>query len=381
MRKIKLLLFTLFICLISISGVRAVEKLTCKYTFAPSSNCRTYITLSFKLYEESYEWIQSETISGITDTCPETPSFFNNPIQDVAAPLGFKEGSSCPENMFLFPDKNIISYSNYIFGADKPEIFTLDEFKREDLYSSSCINYSKKEDCTTSFNHGKVSCVWVENEDAPGGGFCNVDNLLYVGCGDASDIPLKVPELISFAVNLLKIATPIILIFISIISLLKALASQKDDEIKKATSSLVKKIIAAVLVFFVIGIVQFVISKVASDKEYTGITNCFNCFLNNNCETSTYYKTVVAGEDLCTFLTDGNPKSCDELFGKKTSETSNKDKDTNNDKKNTNKDTEKDKGNKETTNDSNRGGASGSFGTENKDTTKDSNRGGASGNF
>lgn len=180
---------------------------------------------------------------------------------------------------------------------------------------TNCTEIKDITPCEASLEQNKFSCVWVENKNAPNKkGYCNVDNLLYVGCGGASDIPQQVPALISFAVNLLKIATPIILIFISIITLLKALTAGKEDEIKKAQSSLIKKIIASVMVFFVISIVQFIVSKVASDRDYKGITECFNCFLNNKCEVNTYYKTVVYGQDLCTKLTSGETMSCKDMF-------------------------------------------------------------------
>ena len=148
-------------------------------------------------------------------------------------------------------------------------------------------------------NNAYYSCIWNETEY---GDYCNTDTLLYVSCGDAFDIPHQTPSLISFLVNLLKIATPIILIFISVITLLKALAASKEDEIKKAQSSLIKKVIAAVMVFFVISIVQFVIMKVADSSETDNISKCLTCFLNNDCEDSIYYKTNVAGTYTCTYV-------------------------------------------------------------------------------
>lgn len=177
--------------------------------------------------------------------------------------------------------------------------------------ASTCLDYKEKGACMTDED---VACIWEENENSPDGGFCNVDNLLYVGCGKASDIPIKVPQIISFAVNLLKIATPIILIFIGMISLFKAMAAGKEDEMKKAQSSLIKKIISAVLVFFVVAIVQFIISIVAEDDEYKGFENCLNCFLNNKCAVTTYYKTVIGGEDHCTGLYSKKTSKCEEYF-------------------------------------------------------------------
>ena len=61
------------------------------------------------------------------------------------------------------------------------------------------------------------------------------------------------------------------------------------DEMKKAKSSLVKKLIAAVIIFFMVSIVQFVVSKVADDSEQSSLSACMSCFINNDCGKSMYY--------------------------------------------------------------------------------------------
>lgn len=173
-----------------------------------------------------------------------------------------------------------------------------------DYKGGSCAEYAEPTACE---NNQYFACIWNETEY---GNYCNTDTLLYVACGDAFDIPHQAPELISFLVNLLKIATPIILIFVSIITLFKAVVASKEDEIKKAQASLIKKIIAAVMVFFVISIVQFVISKVADSQEQGSLESCLSCFLNNDCENSVYYKTNVGGTYICTYIDGSGTFTC-----------------------------------------------------------------------
>ena len=170
--------------------------------------------------------------------------------------------------------------------------------------ASSCASYKDPGPCKTS---KKFSCVWNETKY---GNYCNTDNLTYIQCGDAFDIPSQVPSIISFIINLLKIATPIILIFVGMFTLIKALAASKEDEITKAKNSLVKKIIAAVIVFFVISIVQFVMSLVADEGEAEDVTTCISCLLNNDCEWNTYYKTYISGTYMCTSLNGGKTEPC-----------------------------------------------------------------------
>lgn len=147
--------------------------------------------------------------------------------------------------------------------------------------------------------------------------YCNVDNLRYVMCGDAHDIPLQLPEFTSMAINLLKIATPIILIVVSIITLVKATMASKEDEIKKAQQSLVKKVIAAVMIFMIISIVQFVVTKVADNKDQKSITSCMSCFIDNNCGNA-YFKTYVKGTDYCTKIASrSNVKTCNDFYNNK----------------------------------------------------------------
>lgn len=184
-----------------------------------------------------------------------------------------------------------------------------EDLKNKDM--GSCAGYTDRNSCE---HNNYYSCLWNETEYS---NYCNTDNLLYIACGDAFDIPHQVPELISFLVNLLKIATPIILIIVSIITLFKAMVASKEDEIKKAQSSLIKKIIAAVMVFFVISIVQFVISKVADSSEQGGMEACLSCFLNNKfsndndgCKKSMYYKTNIGGTYICTWIDNGKTFTC-----------------------------------------------------------------------
>ena len=62
------------------------------------------------------------------------------------------------------------------------------------------------------------------------------------------------------------------------VDFLKALTSQKEDEIKKGQQVFIKRLIAGVIVFFVIAVVKFVISSIAgNDSE--GIMNCVDCFI------------------------------------------------------------------------------------------------------
>ena len=154
----------------------------------------------------------------------------------------------------------------------------------------SCAGFSTEKDCIVgkTKDRGSFGCAW--NSEF---GFCSVNGLIYLSCGSgdtiAYDIPEILPRLSSYAILILKTATPIILIIIGMIQLLKAAAAQSEEDMKKAKTSLTKKIIIAVMIFLVISIVQFIVKQVADDSEKLSTQACLNCFLNNDCGDSAYY--------------------------------------------------------------------------------------------
>ena len=156
--------------------------------------------------------------------------------------------------------------------------------------------------------------VWVQTGDNPSDGYCSINGLTYLKCGDIDDFPAIVPKLSSYAVTLLKTIAPIVLIIISVISLVKSMTAGKEDEIKKAQTTLVKRLIIAAIIFFVVTIVQFIMLKVADGSEQGNLSNCLSCFLNgtgdSNCS-NIYYKDSDDGLVVCKWLNNHEAFMCD----------------------------------------------------------------------
>lgn len=313
-----ILLVTLLTSMCFVMPTKAVAKYYCTYSTTSKD-----INVKFRLYMAKNGKINSEdAILTGNDVVGKKDS--EGVINWVSAYNGFsgqsyyEKNKKCPSKAILVHRKGKLGFWTYRFYVSDntnvnkmldslkkefstqksgfPVVFDLIEQteESEEETPSSCLEFNDKGTCE---NNKYFACVWNKEN-----GYCNVDKLQYVNCGNAYDIPKDAPALTSFFVNLLKIVTPIILIVTSMITLLKALAASKEDEIKKAKSSLLKKIIASVMVFFVISIVQFVILKVADSSEAENISSCMSCFLNNDCSANTYYKTTVSGVDICTNL-------------------------------------------------------------------------------
>ena len=83
---------------------------------------------------------------------------------------------------------------------------------------------------------------------------------------------------------LLQWAIPIILILFGAIDLGKAVIASKEDEMKKAQSTLIKRIVYAVIIFFLFSIVSMVIGLVGdanddnSDSDVLNNTDWATCW-------------------------------------------------------------------------------------------------------
>ena len=116
----------------------------------------------------------------------------------------------------------------------------------------------------------------------------------YMVCGD-NKIPFLFVNIISIAFVIVKIVIPILLVITGMISYFQVTISSKpEDEIKKSNSKLVTNIIAAVIIFFIMSIINFVLNLVPNTG---GLSSCLSCFVDpNKCE------KVESTHRLCTGL-------------------------------------------------------------------------------
>ena len=91
-----------------------------------------------------------------------------------------------------------------------------------------------------------------------------------------------------YAVLVLKIIIPSILIILGIVALGKAVISSDDKEIKTAVNSLIKKFITAVVIFFIPNIVSALFSVVNGfsdiEKDYNICVKCITSPRNATCK-------------------------------------------------------------------------------------------------
>lgn len=98
-------------------------------------------------------------------------------------------------------------------------------------------------------------------------------------------IDTKLTDTVHIIVLALQIVVPILLVVLGSIDFVKAITSQKEDEIKKGQKTFIARLIAGIIIFFIAAIVKLVVGLVSGD-ESTQLLNCADCFLNGSDSTS-----------------------------------------------------------------------------------------------
>lgn len=102
-----------------------------------------------------------------------------------------------------------------------------------------------------------------------------------------------IPNIVHLIIQLIWIIVPILLVVFGLMDLAKAVMAQKEDEIKKGQQTLVKRAVAAIIVFLVIPIVQIIINYVSGNDDT--VVSCFNCFISGK-----------SGEGGCVIKNEGS---------------------------------------------------------------------------
>lgn len=91
-------------------------------------------------------------------------------------------------------------------------------------------------------------------------------------------------QLVGWVLLVFKIVIPLLLIIFGMIDLGKAVIASKEDEIKKATGALVRRAIAAVVIFLLPTIISFIMTVIGgfSEGAQEDFDVCKACITNPN---------------------------------------------------------------------------------------------------
>lgn len=99
------------------------------------------------------------------------------------------------------------------------------------------------------------------------------------GCGNLDlEFSGMIPYVINIVITIVKFIVPILLVIFGMIDFLKSVTASKEDEIKKGRQTFISRVIAAVIVFFIVQIVQLIVNFASQGDD--NVVGCFSCFIN-----------------------------------------------------------------------------------------------------
>ena len=105
-------------------------------------------------------------------------------------------------------------------------------------------------------------------------------------------VDAKIPDTVHVVILAIQVIVPVLLVIFGLIDFIKGITASKEDEIKKGRQTFISRLIAGVLVFFIIAIVKLVIS-LAAGSDNANIMKCVNCFLGGTNDTNCLGKKII----------------------------------------------------------------------------------------
>lgn len=103
-----------------------------------------------------------------------------------------------------------------------------------------------------------------------------------ISCGDGIlPIPIATARIINTGYKIIKYGTPLLLVFFGIIDFGSAVIGSSEDDIKKKQKKFINRIIAAIVIFLVLAIVEFVFDLLAANGIMDA-TGCIDAILNGD---------------------------------------------------------------------------------------------------
>lgn len=208
---------------------------------------------------------------------------------DYRNSFDYNTKNTCPVGEFKICDTYFLH--EYVFPIsynDDNAIYDcaiLDSSEKADVGNSFCgifIDFIKRIDGkTTGIDYYKLRnfCrTSVENDDYESNKYSCINMCLNIfdhieGFESNGDCGFS-DRFISFIYNIvkwLKYIIPVIVIVFGILDFIKAMSSEKDDEMKKAQGRFVKRLISAALIFLVPFIIEFILDKMGFEVTGCGI--------------------------------------------------------------------------------------------------------------
>lgn len=261
---IGIIFFLLFINVGNVEGIGSNAGITCVYNFNYDSNgirkgskradsfaVPTTITITRSTKEKNWK-------ASVTDYSKVTVT-------------SEYDGNKCPE------------WIGFTKTSDKKKVgeVYLPGQNNDNAAPYKNLDYKKKGIYILNFDKSKIP----ENKSLENDNTNNENDIIEktyetINCGDGMEVPVGIPRFVASIVTIIKYLVPVALIAMCIYDFIKAIITSDQTIIKNTIPNIIRRLIGAIAVFFVLAIVQFLFGLVQTD--YNPLS-CVQCFITGDC--------------------------------------------------------------------------------------------------
>ena len=213
------------------------------------------------VYYCSYE-NQIPTGSGISKTA-KTYNIFRDSLDKESSGMSCSNWFSIDSEDYVGDNEKCPTYDEYMeqiaatYNTSKQGDYDALKDKLSNICHSALANRPYTDICVKSCLHYNDDINEIESEYE------------VYQCGFSDKLVAWIENILRWV----KYIVPVILIVLSILDFIKAIASEKEDEMKKAQKNFTTRLIAAVLIFLMPILIEFILGKMGFDAESCGISN------------------------------------------------------------------------------------------------------------
>lgn len=200
------------------------------------------------------------------------------------------------EDIWRYSNENTCSYYIYtIDTSDKGKVYVAGDrdpaqvFNFKDVYEyvGQIKNVTNDKGVSSTGVRSEINPLPRAGDSTHYSSFYN-KQIQYRRCGNLDHIPKNLPVFSTALYKVIKFLVPVILILMGVLDFAKAVMSKDENEMNSQKQKFIRRLIAAVLIFFALSLVQFIVNLTGTAD--TSTSSCIDCFINNanKCETYVY---------------------------------------------------------------------------------------------
>lgn len=93
---------------------------------------------------------------------------------------------------------------------------------------------------------------------------------------------LRAMAIIGIIIGIIKVAVPVLIIITSMITFVKVITSGKEDDLKQSAMTVVKKVVAGILIFLIPDLIDYVFNNIVDTNNTSNFKACETCLTKPN---------------------------------------------------------------------------------------------------